>query len=178
MKGSARSTAPINIVDLMNQCATHLLEFGGHAEAGGCKLKSEHFDAWVKHLQSLANTRLKAHGPIPFKTADAQLDLDHITQSFMDQMCKIGPFGMGHGDPIFSSVAKVIGKSRQVGQGHLKAQIASPQGKLFPVIAFGKYGAWNEKFEGEIFLYHTPKWQVWMGKTDISLHLQGFEKIA
>lgn len=176
-KGSARCRPPFHLVEIMDSVKDLLQEYGGHTEAGGCKLPTKHLQEFTRRVQETAQKQ-KGDAPVIEKWVDVFVKLDEVNENLLKQLYQLGPFGIGNPEPLFLTHAMVVGMPKQVGQGHLSATLRSPQGKNFSAIAFGKWEGWKEQFMGEIAVYFHLQENVWNGRSSLSLQIQGFDQRA
>ncbi|MCP8616979.1 single-stranded-DNA-specific exonuclease RecJ [Salirhabdus salicampi] len=120
-KGSARS---IERFDMFENCMElrHLfLHFGGHAQAAGMTLRLDQIEQLREELNTLAEQKLTANDFLPIISVDMKIDLTDITEQAIQEVGKLGPFGMGNPKPIFE-VSESPDDIRQIGakSDHLK----------------------------------------------------------
>ena len=147
-KGSARSIPGVHIRDALKTVAIQnpdlIDKFGGHAMAAGLSLArsgisrfAEAFNAQVKHLLGgeLPNREWHSDGSL----GDAERTLSNA--QLIDTIC---PWGQGFPAPQFDDLF-IIESAREVGNGHLKAQLrSSPDnqsadyGTIYDAIAFNQ----------------------------------------
>jgi len=173
-KGSARCRSPFQLVEIMDSVKDLLLEYGGHSEAGGCKLEKKNLQAFVQRIQVTAKQQ-KQKSDVPSKWVDVHVSLDDLDLDLFRQLQKLGPFGPGNPEPLFMSKALIVGIPQEVGQGHLRANLRSPNGKNHSGIAFGKWHSWKERFQGQVQVYYNIQENIWNGRSSLSLHLQDFD---
>ena len=100
-KGSGRSVASVNLVEVFQLC-THLLEhWGGHPMAAGVSLKSSDVAAFTKcYLESLE--ALYPGGlPEPSLEISTWLEMGDLNESLLEELDRLHPFGQGNREPIF-----------------------------------------------------------------------------
>ncbi len=96
-KGSCRSPEGFNVVNAFNQMSDLLEASGGHAMAGGCTIKKENYDAFVKAFNSLAKDCIiekEEDNVIPMYINDINYDNYELIESF-------SPFGESWPAPKF-----------------------------------------------------------------------------
>lgn len=172
-KGSARCRAPYHLVEIMDSVQDLLQEYGGHREAGGCKLPTKHLQEFVQRIQIAARTQKSGHIEASMDV-DSMISLDDLDVSFLQHLHQIGPFGMGNPEPIFTARVRVVGEPKEVGTGHLRGLVSAENGRSHACIAFGKWNDWKDAFRGQIQVYFHIQDNFWNGKSSISLQLQGF----
>lgn len=173
-KGSARCRSPYQLVQIMDSVKDLLIEYGGHSEAGGCKLLTKDLQEFTKRIQITAKQQ-KESDELPPRWVDVFVPADDLNLEFLKQLQKLGPFGIGNAEPLLMTQAMVAGVPSQVGQGHLRASLRTATGKSLSCIAFGKWNDWKGDFRGLVTVYFNLQENVWNGKASLSLHLQGFQ---
>ncbi len=110
-KGSGRSVAGINLVEVLGDCSEHLSSWGGHPMAVGVGVLKENLDGFRKAFA----TAVRAHvgGEIEERELPIScwIDPDQIGQKLMDELEGLHPFGQGNSEPVFG-VRGVVFKSR------------------------------------------------------------------
>lgn len=128
-KGSVRSYAHKDVLAALRACAEHLTGFGGHRHAAGLNLSVENLPAFQEAFnqalspESLAKDDTDALALQPLKL-DARVRLEDLRFSVLQEIEKLGPFGPGNPEPVFS----VTASARQVKvlkERHYKFQLVS-----------------------------------------------------
>ncbi len=137
--GSARSIPDFHMRDALAACSEHLEGFGGHAMAGGVKIRPEKLDsfaeAFARHAaEKLTVEQLKAALPI-----DADVPLAALGYSAVDHLSKLAPFGQGNPRPVVAiSGCEVVNPPRRIGRGGATAAMVLGQnGKTIRAVGFG-----------------------------------------
>jgi len=101
LKGSGRSIPELHLKDALSACSDLLLRFGGHAAAAGCSLLPEKLtelrERFFAYCQQNIPKTLE-----PNLQLDGILDLPELTNSFVEQLDRLQPFGEGNQEPLFS----------------------------------------------------------------------------
>jgi len=100
-KGSGRSVAAVNLVEVFQRCA-HLLEhWGGHPMAAGVSLKAVDVPAFKEcYIESL-KTLYPDGLPEPSLEISAWLEHDELGESLLEELDRLHPFGQGNAEPVF-----------------------------------------------------------------------------
>lgn len=100
-KGSGRGVPGINLVDLLGGCAACLESWGGHPMAVGVAVRKER----VGEFRDLFNAAIEARRGLdacePVVDLSGWLDGADVTETLMDQLEQLHPFGQGNPEPIF-----------------------------------------------------------------------------
>jgi len=148
LKGSARS---IGAFDLFENCMEikHLFTaFGGHAQAAGMTFPMENLNEIKQFLHERIYSLLDKEDFKRQIRIDASVSINALTESLVQQINALAPFGMNNEEPILH-VRGIPSQVRQIGQDnkHLKLQFKKDSGVL-DVIAFSK---------GELFHFIAEK---------------------
>lgn len=115
IKGSGRSIEQYNMIEELSGCRGLILKLGGHPMAAGLSLVPDNIDPLRKALNE--NTSLTYEMFVPKITIDALLPLGYVTESLINEMKQLEPFGKGNEKPLFAErnlkikSAFVIGKN-------------------------------------------------------------------
>lgn len=131
-KGSGRSVRGVNIGDAIAAAAREgvILSGGGHAMAGGLSLEPEQvaaFDQWMAaQMSQFAHERAAA---LELRI-DALVSPAAATVDLVDEIEKLGPFGIGAPQPVFAIEGVRATGVRRVGANHLKFVAEDGGGRL------------------------------------------------
>lgn len=151
--GSARTTPGFDIHQAIEHCRGLLISGGGHAMAGGVKLKQENLEAFRACLNAYAEEVFKKEEPCaPAMEIDGALRLAEATLPTIECLMQFEPFGRGNPHPRFLlEGVKLTAPPRPVGStgAHLQLQFVQ-EGTAARGIAFkaGPLMAFNEFYVG------------------------------
>jgi len=173
LRGSARSIAGVNIVDLIGRTEKLLLSFGGHPMAAGLSLNSEKFPAFEKSILRFAE---KIDEKLFTRTLkiDAVLNFRQVKLSLAKELEKMAPFGPANPRPIFCLEKVEVKNLRRLGadQKHLRFSACSAQG-VCQVVAFSfEANGWHLHSEGKFDLAFSAKVDEWQGRQKLDLILE------
>lgn len=171
-KGSARSAGMVNIKEVLEQCSSSLLEFGGHREAGGFSIPEERIPEFQRMFEE-AVEELAEQGMDPgVLHVDAQVALEECNLDLVSYIERLAPFGPGNHEPIFLLwKLEALQESRIVGDGHLKLVARDSDGGVRELIGFTLGQSWSPaEIAGKNLdvLIHLRK-NSYMGKTESQL---------
>lgn len=95
-RGSGRSIPGFDLAAALRDCSDLLVRHGGHALAAGLTLRPEHLDALRQRLNALARRALKPEDLQPPLRLDAEVGLDEISLTTLEQLGKLKPVGPGN----------------------------------------------------------------------------------
>lgn len=136
--GSARSFKKINIIEALNSCSDLLEKYGGHVGAAGLTLPFANVDAFRKRLRDYARENISLEDLQPEWLIDAEIDLEMITEQFLEDIQKFAPFGIENPAPLFLASAASFQEIRKVGEGknHLRFKFRRNNGRNLFGIGF------------------------------------------
>ena len=140
--GSGRSILKFNLIKAIEKCKDTLINFGGHSQAAGLKIKNSNLEKFRKKINSIADEILKEDDLVPFVEIDFEINHEQINWQLIDEIEKFKPFGQENKSPIFVVKKLEVHEVRSVGNGsaHLKlcfkAILEDKSVKYFPAIAF------------------------------------------
>ena len=101
LKGSARSIESVNIFNALKNCAEHIEEFGGHAQAAGINIRVDKFDDLEKALNEEIGNTYTAEDFEQRIPISEEIDAP-FSEKFARELVKMEPYGVGHRKPLFS----------------------------------------------------------------------------
>ena len=104
LKGSARSIESVNIFNALKNCAEHVEEFGGHAQAAGINIRADKFDDLERALGEEIG---KTYSPEDFEQLipiSGEIT-ERFPEKFARELAAMEPYGVGHRRPLFSITA-------------------------------------------------------------------------
>lgn len=124
-KGSARSIEGYHLYNELAKNRDILPHFGGHPMAAGMTLPAEHVEALRHRLHAQAQACLTPEQLQAKLTVDIPLTIDEITVEAIEDIAKLGPFGMHFAKPVYALENMQIASMRKIGaaQNHLKLEI-------------------------------------------------------
>lgn len=136
--GSGRSIQGVDLGKAVRQAVDlKLLEKGGgHAMAAGLTVRKER----EGELMAFFNETLRADVEVAASHRDLKIDAaltaTGASLELMEQLERAGPYGAGHPEPVFAFPAHRVSFADVVGNGHVRATIAAPDGTTLKAIAF------------------------------------------
>ncbi len=103
IKGSVRGTGGVSVVTLMDMIGEHLVQYGGHADAGGFVMEYDR----IHRLESLLQQSYDILPQVEIVTEnvsytiDDVLRLSDVTLDHYHTIRQLAPFGMGNREPVF-----------------------------------------------------------------------------
>ncbi len=139
-QGSARSIGPFHMHQALAACGGHLIQFGGHAMAGGLRIEADQVDAFTAAFVNHANNTLTGADLRPKLYLDAEVSLQELDLPSVQAMLNLGPFGQGNPPPqLATGWVDLVGEPRCVGKNgdHLTSTFMDGPARMRS-IAFGQ----------------------------------------
>lgn len=196
VKGSGRSIEAYNMFEELLKCKDLLSKFGGHPMAAGLSLPKENLEQLRERLNQ--NTTLTEDDFVPIVRIDVPLPIGYLTESFLEELEQLEPFGKGNPKPVFAEQhfkvrqARILGKNQNV----LKLNVVNIDGYAMDALYFGDIPEFNEFVESEYgkeevrkmysgqynevdlaFTYY-PTLNEYMGNRSVQIILQNYCRIT
>lgn len=137
--GSARSgnNSSFNLVECLKSASEHLVKFGGHKQAAGLTVKSEHIDAFYSRILEYAETNWPDEKEVSVLEFDAALSESDLTLEAAVAVNQAAPFGVGNSKPQFLLSGAEIESMREIGKDRKHVQMKLRVGStVIDAIAF------------------------------------------
>jgi single-stranded-DNA-specific exonuclease len=136
--GSGRSISEVPLIDLLEDCKSHFLSYGGHRLAVGCTLPTAGMAAFKEALNPLAEARIAEDSLKRKIRIDGPLGFSAVDERFMATFALLVPFGVGNPKPLFMADNVEVISEPQVLQGkHLKF-LARQDGRVLEALGWDK----------------------------------------
>ncbi|MBF6614772.1 MAG: single-stranded-DNA-specific exonuclease RecJ [Chloroflexi bacterium] len=124
-RGSARSTPHLNMIETLTEVQDLLVRFGGHSAAAGFTVKTANIAELNRRLCEIAGERLQEVHLQSIHNADAELTMREVTDSTLDSINRLAPFGSGNPSPLFMAQGvRVLSVCPMGDSAHLKLLLA------------------------------------------------------
>ncbi|MGI6018806.1 MAG: single-stranded-DNA-specific exonuclease RecJ [Marvinbryantia sp.] len=157
VKGSGRSIESYSMFQELQKCADLFLNFGGHPMAAGCSLKKENVGLLRKTLNDLCT--LTEEDLTEKIVIDVPMPIDYITESLIEELEYLEPFGKGNTKPVFAEKniellgARMMGKSGRA----TRFQIQNTSGRVVEAVYFGDAAQLRTRLEERFGYEQTEK---------------------
>jgi single-stranded-DNA-specific exonuclease len=173
LKGSVRSVPKIDILAAISadSVAAHLLNFGGHAHAGGVSLeraKLAEFTTALNFHMALTTSEEQFRRE---RRSDAELDADSIDPRLVEELERLEPFGHKFPEPVFRLEHVEAADVRVMKEKHLKIRVAGARGPL-DAVWFNAPGVGELAAGREFSLWVSPQWNEWNGTRRLQLQVR------
>jgi len=163
-KGSGRSIPGINLYEGLDACSVHLEKFGGHPMAAGLQIRPDRIDAFRNDFEAWASKAVGREPPTKTIDIDCELNFHEVTETMIDELEKLLPFGEGNPEPLFLARAVQVSSSMIVGKHHRRMSLrqGNPSGRAMNAIQFNvDRGRMTDAFDQVAF---RLRWNRWKGR--------------
>lgn len=167
--GSARAPQGIDIISILAECRSLYLDFGGHKQAAGLRLRWEDIQRFRRCINEVAG---QFDCPPKRARVDARVDQDEITQGLLMDIERLRPFGEANPSPLLllEEIRPMEIETMGDGGRHLKFIIASRDVRL-EVIGWGK-GDLSPSSLSEASLLGRIEKEIWEGEERIRFFIE------
>jgi len=168
-KGSGRSIDGVPLVEALGRCSSLLDSFGGHDMAAGLSLQQSHLTALRESFEVAVRELITEEDLIPKLSLDAELDLGHANEEWLEMQERLAPFGTGNAQPIlFSRGVSPSSSPRVLKEKHLKIDLMS-KGARTQAIWFN--GASGELPRPPWDVAYTVNRNTWQGRDEAQIQI-------
>jgi len=131
-KGSARSIPHFNLHRAFTECASHLIQFGGHAYAAGITISESKVDSFRDEINRIGRRVLNEKNLVPELLLDESLKISEIDETLYEQVSLMEPFGAENPAPIFLVHGVSVHGLRKIGreESHVRFQAVQNDARI------------------------------------------------
>jgi single-stranded-DNA-specific exonuclease len=182
VKGSVRSVGTLNIYEVLQECSSHLEQFGGHHQAAGITLKPENLSAFRKRFDEVCAEMLPVEERQRELLVDSVLELKDINPRFLNVLGQFAPFGYGNREPLFlCNGLRLLGKPKLLKERHVKFAVKGLKGEPIDVIAFDRADIYRMLIACRetpvVNLVFTPEMRTWNNRESLQFRLRDLELV-
>jgi single-stranded-DNA-specific exonuclease len=119
--GSARSIAGVHVYEVLQQCASFLHKFGGHAGAAGFSLHREQLELFSKAVRRELEEAIAQLTTETSQSYDLEIGLEELNMEVYRELLPLGPFGEGNPTPLLCSrEVQVLSQKTTAEEKHLR----------------------------------------------------------
>jgi single-stranded-DNA-specific exonuclease len=108
LSGSGRSVNGFHLLQALETMSGLFTKFGGHRQAAGLTLPADNLEMFRDQFAAFASTRLAMDELRPQFSVDAAIQFADLTESSIQQILALGPFGFGNANPTFQAAGLVV----------------------------------------------------------------------
>ena len=175
-KGSARSIAGVNIIEMLREFSELFVNVGGHPMAAGFSIEQTKIPEFKKAITDYANKNIADDVLISSLNIDAKISTNLISLDFVVDLEKLKPFGLGNDEPVFASFGLGVAGVNKVGKEsqHLSLRLFDGQ-NFYKAIGFNMDG--DFKVGNSIDIAYTLKKNEFNGSMYIDLILKDVKNV-
>ncbi len=133
-KGSVRSYAGKDVLGALRASSECLLGFGGHKHAAGLTVALDRVDAFAEAFDRALGEMEEDASQLPL-LIEGRCEASDLSVAALTEIEKLGPFGPGNPEPVFSFRAPILGH-RVLKERHLKLELAAGEDAVLEAIWF------------------------------------------
>ncbi|QJB54961.1 single-stranded-DNA-specific exonuclease RecJ [Pseudodesulfovibrio sp. zrk46] len=176
IKGSGRSISEFDLHESLKNISTILNGFGGHKQAAGLSILPENLDALREQFNEQVIDKLGPEPLTPTLKLDKELPFADISNTLLNELEMLQPFGMGNPEPVFASAPVTVAEHRTFGREreHVKLVLADDvTGARLPGKAWRMAEKLGREIEGRVMRFaFTPKIDRFRGVPKIDLRIR------
>lgn len=171
-RGSCRSGAQVNMVEVLDRCAKWLDAYGGHPTAAGFSLRKANYEKFADAFKNACSALLSEEDLRESHQIDAWIALSEIDDDLMRSLEALRPFGLGNQTPTWGvRNVGVQGGPSIVGGNHLKLVLVNGA-KQIDAIGFGMGD--RKPPEGNLDVIFQLQYNHFRGRKTLQLSLKDF----
>jgi single-stranded-DNA-specific exonuclease len=177
-KGSARSVAGINIIELLRHFEDLFTGLGGHPMAAGFSLKKENLEQFTADFIKYAQETISSDLLIPQLSIDVELPLSVVDADLLKKVDQLKPYGIGNPEPVFLSRDVGVAGSDFVGRdgAHLSLKLFDGQNTYKAILFDAKnLGVTGFDLGTKLDIVYTAAMKEFNGKTSLNLVIKDWD---
>lgn len=136
-KGSGRSVATVNLVEVFEQCKELLESWGGHPMAAGVALQASAVADFTQRYLEALHSLYPGGIAKPSLQVSAWLDVDDLNEALLSELDGLHPFGQGNREPVFGLKNVVLNEApRCFGENHFRFFLTGSNGSPIAGVAW------------------------------------------
>lgn len=177
-KGSARSYGDFSAAEAIHSAEAIITKGGGHAMAAGVTLPTKNISAFRERVnQFYRDQKLFNQSSLLLPKADIAADFGDVTESLIEQIATLEPFGNGNPQPILKSTSALVIGQRRMGTDaqHVKLTLRDDRGGTLLLMAFGAPEHFFVEPGERVDVWYQPDINEWNGRRTVEgrlLHLK------
>ena len=171
--GSGRSIPGFDLLGALERCHGLFERFGGHRQAAGVVIDAARLPSLRQRLADLANQQLGPDDLVPRLGIDASLPLSGITESLLEGLGALEPFGLGNRRPVFQAEpVEIVDGPHALKQRHLRMTVRQAR-RRFRAIAWraAEREAFYRSHKSALNMAFSLTENTYRGETSIELNV-------
>ena len=131
-KGSGRSIPHFNLHGAFTECASYLVQFGGHAYAAGLTINENNLDPFRNAINEVGRRILNDENLVPELFLDGSLKISEIDVTLHEQVTLLEPFGAENPSPVFLIQGVRVLRLKRIGreESHVRFQAVQDDARI------------------------------------------------
>lgn len=177
-KGSARSYGDYSAADAIRASDDIIIKGGGHKLAAGVTLATKNIEAFRRRVNDFYNEqKLTNQKQLLLPAADITTTFLEVTESFINQVATLEPFGSGNPQPILKSQNVLVLSQRRMGADaqHVKLELCDSNETKLQMLAFSAPKSFFVEPGEYITVWYQPDINEWNGRRTVEgrlLHIE------
>ena len=179
-KGSARSYGDFSVADAIEASEAIITKGGGHKLAAGVTLPTKNIAAFRKKVNKFYKSQnLINQQSLLLPKADAEAELGDLTETLVDLISQLEPFGNGNPQPILKSDNLKVINIRKMGADtqHVKLELRDSAGLKLQFLAFNAPEHFFVEPDARVMIWYHPNINQWQGNRSVEGQLLHIETI-
>ena len=176
VKGSGRSIEAYSMYEELVKCSDLLTQFGGHPMAAGLSMAEENIERFRKRLNE--NCTLSEEDLIPTVMIDVPMPISYLTETLIEELKVLEPFGKGNTKPLFAqknlcvSKLRIFGKNRNVA----KMTLIDANGIWKDAVFFGEADEFAEfvSMHDTVSVTYYPEINEYQGRRTLQVVIRNY----
>ncbi len=173
-RGSSRAGGKLDLCEILEDCKSSLMSYGGHRYAAGFSIKTSEIPEFRERFREAVDVRVKGRDMTATLSIDGFVKLEECTASFVKLLDEASPFGLGNPEPVMAiRGVHLVAPPTPFGKNHLRMMVARGEYSS-ECVGFNMGGLLEElTARGEsLDLACSPSLNTWRGTTRIQLKLK------
>jgi single-stranded-DNA-specific exonuclease len=173
-RGSGRSIPGIDLFQCLTASRAWLDNFGGHSQAAGLTLPAGNIEKFREAFENAVSGLSRPEMFTPELAIDAELDFTDLSDSLVDELEALMPYGNANPEPLFVTRGVQVQGSRLVGGHHRRMTLLPENRPGTPPRAAIQFnvdprGNAPERFDQIVY---RLRWNRWRGRKQIQLTIE------
>jgi single-stranded-DNA-specific exonuclease len=179
-KGSARSYGDFSAAEALKACDGIITKGGGHKLAAGITLPTKNIAKFRECINDFYKSlNLANQQSLLLPMADADAELNELTEDLFYQINLLEPFGNGNPQPILKTNNLTVTNVRKMGtEGqHLKLELRNDDEKCMQFLAFNAPESYYVDLGQRVSVWYCLDINEWQGRKTVEGRLLRIEQI-
>ncbi len=176
IKGSGRSIAEFDLHEGLKSVSSILNGFGGHKQAAGLSIVPDNLELLRERFNAYVVKELGPEPLTPTLKLDRELPFADITNTLLNELEMLQPFGVGNPEPVFASTPVTVVEHRTFGREreHVKLVLSDEKtGAKLPGKGWRMAETLTRQIQGRVMRFaFTPKIDRYRGVPSIDLRIR------